>query len=431
MILSLDFGSTSFKAAVYDGRLAERGRSCAEQAYVLSCAGQVEMDVAVCDKAAAKAVSSALASARIKPAALSAVSITSQAQTFAVFTSSCRPKTCFFSWQDTRAWRQAAALQKRRSLLDFAVHASFREITASLQLTQIVRIQQEHPGLIRPGDRVVGLPAYFVWRLCGVPLVDVNLACMSGLYSLVLRDWWPAALRASGLLPGQMPEVRPVGTVGALTRRSARAFGLPEGLPVVLAGNDQTAGAYGARLHEKGRPLLTLGTAHALYTFLKKPAKPGSAMIRGPYPGGCFFRMESDSCGGNVVGWACRVLGLQCDDFFKLAASSLNRARGVRFDPDLPAGTGAWRGLGLQHTRADMARAVTDALIERLVHLIRASGLRPDGSACLLLAGGGRRQPVWQDLLSRAFKVRIEPVDADPLLGAAAMAEAALQNNPA
>lgn len=426
MILAVDLGSTSFKAAVYDRRLTLLGRGSASLAYVYGRHGQVELEPAVCDRAAARAVKQALASARIAPTSLSAVSVTSQAQTFAVLSPGGRLKTRFLSWQDERSFRQAQALSRRRGLADFAAHSSFREILGALQLAQVARLQEEHPGLIRPADRLLHLPTYYIWRWCGPAVMDANLAAMSGLYSLRLGGWWPAALRACGVRADQLAEVRPVGSVGAVTAPEARAFGLAQGIPVVLAGNDQTAGAYGARLHESGRALMTLGTAHVLYVCQAKPARPGTAMIRGPYPGGRFYQMAADGCGGNVVNWAAQTLGLSLDDFFEQAARAPDGCQGLIFNPELPSGAGAWTGLGLRHTRADLARSVLEALVRRLVGMARAAGLRPGSRAGLALAGGGSRRPIWKDLLSRALGLRVEPAEGEPLTGAAAMARAAL-----
>ena len=78
---------------------------------------------------------------------------------------------------------------------------------------------------------------------------------------------------------------------------------LPVGVPVVLAGNDQTAGAFGARLEDSNGVLLTLGTALVAYVCLEKlpAAKPGIA--RGPYPGGRGYRLTTSSHGA-IIGVA-------------------------------------------------------------------------------------------------------------------------------
>ncbi len=70
---------------------------------------------------------------------------------------------------------------------------------------------------------------------------------MSALFSLELNDWWPAALAAAGVAPAQMPQVVSIGASAGLTTAKAAAFGLPAGIPVILAGNDQTAGGNALR----------------------------------------------------------------------------------------------------------------------------------------------------------------------------------------
>ena len=133
---------------------------------------------------------------------------------------------------------------------------------------------------------------------------------------------------------------------------------------MVLAGNDQTAGAYGAALEEglqherNGALLLTLGTAQVAYACTNELAQPNDSLVRGPYPHGLYYRLAADSCGGSIVNWAKTVLpGCGSDaEFFARVAEAQPGCQGLLFDADLPCGRGAWRNLALCHTAADMAR---------------------------------------------------------------------------
>jgi sugar (pentulose or hexulose) kinase len=147
---------------------------------------------------------------------------------------------------------------------------------------------------------------------------------------------------------------------------------------------------------------------------------------RGPYPGNRYYQLLTESCGGNVLNWAVQALGFGDDyaAFFAQALSAPDERRGVRFTPDLPSGAGHWDGMGLQHTRADLARAVVDALTTRIAALI--TRLQPERST-ILLAGGGSRIPAWVDYLSGTIGEALQPIPADSLLGAAMMARTALR----
>ena len=267
------------------------------------------------------------------------------------------------------------------------------------------------------------LPTYITRLWSGESVMDTNLAAMSGLYSLPLQGWWPDALRACGLNERQMPRLIPVGEIATLTTSAAKRFGLPAGVPIVLAGNDQTAGGYAARLETGKSLLITLGTAQAVYACCARMPRPRAGTIRGSYPDGKFYRMASDSCGGNVVNWAQTIIA-GCDDdarFFREAAGAPQGCHGLAFDSALNTGNGRWQSLALHHTPADLARSVLESLSQRTADLVRRLGLTLQGRR-LLVAGGGGRQPLWRQMVADALGAKLDVTEARPLLGAARMA---------
>ena len=400
MILAIDFGSTSFKTGLFDRQLRPVGEGSAPVRYRYASGGRVELDVPAAEAALRQALPKKLAG-------LEAIAITSQAQTFTVLDRRDRATRPFVSWQDGRAGQACARL--KRQLPDFAEHCSFADLLPALQVCQL------HHAPARAGELVVKLPTYFVRQWIGEAVLDDNLAAMSGLYSLKLRHWWPAAAGST-----QLPRVIPVGSVAGVT--GPNKFGLPVGVPVVLAGNDQTAGAYAAQL-EKGRSaLLTLGTAQVVYACSPRMPRPKPGMIRGPYPGGLFYRMAADGYGANVTNWAETVLaGCETHDkFFAQAARSPAGCHGLVYDAD----RGAWLNIGMHHTSADMARAILESLSQRLAGLLaQVSGSHRQR---LRVAGGGSQRPIVREILSAAVGERLTRTGVSPLRGAARMGAAVL-----
>ncbi len=411
MILSLDLGSTSFKAAVFDGQLRELsvGRQRLNHRY--GKGGHVELEVATVERA----VRGALAGAGVGTHEIHAIALTSQAQTFTVLDGRGRAQRPFISWQDQRAG--AACDELKKILPDFGEHGSFGNVSPALQICQLRNLKLG--ARLRP----VSLPSYVLMLLTGDTATDNNLAAMSGLYSLPLKGWWPAALHGCGVRVEQLSRVIPVGSVAAETSGAARRLGLRAGIPVILAGNDQTAGGYAARLESRKAMLITLGTAQVAYACCQRMPQARAGTIRGPYPGGIFYRMAADGCGGNVVNWAGPVLtGGQVDDgFFKEAQRAPRGCHGLEFDANLDAGQGGWKNLGFHHTRADLARSILESLSGRMVALVNRLGLPMQGRQ-ILAAGGGSAQPVWRKILGEALGTNLKRITADPLLGAARMA---------
>ena len=186
---------------------------------------------------------------------------------------------------------------------------------------------------------------------------------------------------------------------------------------MVLAGNDQTAGAYAARLDQTNSVLLTLGTAQVVYACCPRMPRPKPGLIRGPYPGGRFYRMAADGCGANVTNWAETVLaGCETHDkFFAQAARSPAGCHGLIYDAD----RGAWLNIGMHHSAADMARAILESLSRRMAALLTQTAGRQRSR--LWVAGGGSQRPIWRAILSATIGERLTRTEVSPLLGAARM----------
>ena len=414
LVLAVDLGSTSFKAALLDRRLrvVSEGRSLLTYRYGVG--GQVTLDVRSVDAAMRTAIRGAVGD---RGEQIQAVALTSQAQTFTLLDPAGRASCPFISWRDGRREAVQAAATLNRKWPEFGQQAGFGQLLPALQVAQL--------AALRPSAafRAVLLPSYLLWQLTGALRVDENQAAMTGLYGLASQAWISKALLACGLTAAQLPELIPLGDVAGATTRAAIRFGLPAGIPVVLAGNDQTAGAYGAAIESKGGLLLTLGTAIAAYTCCDALPAPSASCIRGPYPGGRYYRMTADGCGGGLINWAEQLLaGCSTDQaFFAEAARSPAGANGLQFAAAPERGGGDWLGGDPGHKPADFARALLETLSRRAAACVGALEVVPP-PAHLLAGGGAGQQKMLRDLVQQETGIRVMPTKATPLHGAARMA---------
>jgi len=429
VILSLDLGSTSFKAAVIDENLQVHGFCARELRHQFAPGGKVELPVAEATSAARKAIHEAISLAGVRASNFQALAVTSQAQTFTIVDQERGPRIPFISWQDKRAVRTAEKLKK--TMPDFSSQCSFGSFSPLLQLCQLRHLKENQPRVMGAKTLMMPLPTFFIYQWSGTFVTDENIAAMTGLYSLVSRTWWPRALKSCGLQAGQLPEVLPVGAVAGRTNSGGLEIGLPRGIPVVLAGNDQTAGAYAARLEESHGLLLTLGTAQAAYTYQERMPRSNPSLIRGPYPRHGHYQMAADDCGGNLINWAKSILaGCETDEkFFSLAAHSPPGCRGLLFEgnnSDVPSAS--WTNIETCHTPADFARSVLECLTRRMLVIARRLSANLE-STPVLLAGSGSQNPLWVEILAKTLGVRVKKTDGRPCVGAARMALWTIQNN--
>ena len=424
MILGIDLGSSSFKAAVYDRSLRLLGEGSSPLPYRSGIGSRIEIPVAGAEDAFRGAVRESLESAGIRGAALEVIAVSSQAQTFTVRSPEGSARVPFISWRDSRPdGRNPAAV-----LPDVAEHCSLSECVPLLMVSKLAYLQEESAGESVGADGLVLLlPTWFVLGLTGKAVTDDNLAAMSGLYSLRNGGWWDEALSLCGIAESNLPPLAGLGSTAGTTTESAGRYGLPPGIPVILAGNDQTAGAYGAAIHESGAVLVTLGTAQVSYTVCGAMPTPSVGTMRGSYPGGLFYRLAADEYGAGTVSWACSVLpGLTAAAAFdRAAAASPEHCNGVRFIADGQGGSGRWEGETPRTSTADKARAVLTCLTERMALMIELLGPSAAG-APLVAAGGGANSGPWIECLEKRFGRPFGKASAAPTLGAVRMGRSML-----
>lgn len=428
MILAIDLGSTAFKAAVFDRGLQRMGSGACTLCYDYGPGGVVELNPAHVLDAVRTVVKAATTD--IDLTGLDAIAITSQAQTFTVTDAEFRPLIPFISWLDTRAADVCKATAATGAWADFGRHASFPELLPALQLCQLVHLRATQPDLLHGGFRTLLLPCYLMAMLGSDAVCDTNLAAMSGLYSMQLADWWPDALAACGLAKDALPALVDAGAVAGHTTERAGAVGLPAGIPIVLAGNDQTAAGYGAGVHERDVVLITVGTCQVAYRAPAEPPAPGRTVAVGPYPDGAWYAMAADVCGGSLINWAKGILaGCETDDkFFAVAAAAPSGCNHLRFEIGADGNCNAWRHLTAEHTPGDMARSIVQTLVQRMAGLVDTlcAGWEPD---TFLLAGGGSQSTLWTALLAEALSRPLVPTSADPLTGAARIAHSQIKQS--
>ena len=199
MYLAIDLGSTQFKAAVFNKQLKILGNSAYTLKYKYTVNGGVELDPDNLFYALEFINKEAIKSAGISPSAIKAIAVDSQAQTFAVFDKKGRAVSPFFSWLDERAKEITTRMASYPPWTQFSHHSSFGYLLAGLQVCILKYLLSSNS--IKPEKNIyfLLLPAWFNMLATGKPVVDNNIAAMSGLFSLIRNNWWDEALSDLGI----------------------------------------------------------------------------------------------------------------------------------------------------------------------------------------------------------------------------------------
>lgn len=235
------------------------------------------------------------------------------------------------------------------------------------------------------------------------PFMDIRARRYSDeLLRLYDMEW------AQSLLPAVHRDGNRMAT---LTAAASQELGLPVGTPVVLSAYDIASTALGVGAVAPGQACSILGTTlctEVVTADLDLDGARSGLTVASGLPG-TYLRAFPTLAGGEVVSWACRLLGIaDLAETATLMASAEAGAGGLLFLPYLsPAGErapfldpqvrGSLLGLSLEHGRAHVVRAVLEGLSLVVQDCLLASRAKPTE---LRVCGGGAANSAWLQLLA-------------------------------
>lgn len=421
MILSIDLGSTNFKAALFNETLERVGGASLPTPYSYADDKRIEMEADEVRASVLELTREACRDTGVNTTTVASVAITSQAQNCVVLDGAGKARTPVMSWLDGRAESEAAELREALGT-DWHQHCSFSTLTGKMQLAHLLRMHRQSPDVFEGDFSVVTLPGLVLHMLTGLNLTDANLAAMSGCYSLQSGGWRVNLEELCGVHPDRMPRVVPVGEAVTASTHCSGLELAPE-LRLVSAGNDQTAGAYGNGCRE-GDVVATLGTALVAYRYAGAEPGPYSATgCWGSYPGGGHYELAVANEGCLALDWARGELmpGASIEVFDAAVAEAIpgiSEQTGI-FDPVQIRTPDAWRGEF--RNMNEKAYAVLEGITFTLRRLLHTELSCPE-NATLRVIGGGSHSTVWLQLIADALNSPVSVGSGDSLLGAAAMA---------
>ncbi len=435
--LAIDLGTSSVKAAVFDHRGTILSLAGAE--YPMDCPGP---NLAVFDPAdlwdcTRKSVKECLSSEKIDADSIIALSLTAQAQTFALMDREDAPLTPMVTWLDKRSVAEGEELTERLGADRFYSKSGFRAVTPQLALPKILWFKRNEPAVWGRLGGILLSSSYILWKLSGEKVVERDLAVTTGLYDMESKSWWDETLGICELSPEVLP--RPVDSgeeVGRLRPEVARELGLPESLVVVGGAKDQTVNAIGAGNYAPGIISESTGTALVVYTVVDDAEPtPVCRPVRVPFPvAGYFSRLVFAPAGGMALRWARDLfcLGQSYEALFEKIEKiplgsdgllSVAHFSGLQFPVHDSRSLGQFLGIGLHHTGEHFCRAVVESICFMIRELIEMILPRTEGLT-VRSTGGGARSEHWLQLKADTLGMTVERprCEETALLGTAILA---------
>lgn len=290
-------------------------------------------------------------------------------------------------------------------------------------------LQRNEPEVWAATAALMGSYDWILVSLGAESHVEFNWALESGLFTLD-GEVFPDALEAGRIDSERLPRVlRPGEIAGALSDSAAAETGLLRGTPLVVGGADHVLSAYAAGVESPGDCLIKLGGAGDVLVATDRRVVDSRLYLDAhPTPG----RWLPNGCmatSGSLIRWFQKLTG--GEELGRLDLEAQERApasllclpyflgeKSPLHDPDL---RGAFFGLHLGHTRADLYRAVLEAIafgFRHHVEVYREMGL---DIGRVLVTNGGSKSTLWKQIHADVLDTTLFPVTDHPgaSLGAA------------
>ncbi|MER7112182.1 FGGY-family carbohydrate kinase [Streptomyces sp. NPDC000229] len=411
-VLTIDVGTSVIKSVVFDDQGQEIALSRIGTEVSRPGPGWAEQDMDAVWNGVVFTVRSALSQLGSGHDPVWLVSFTAQGDGCWLVDDEGRPTGPAILWSDGRAGDLLT-----RWAADGVLEEAYRRngsLTCSGMPNAVISWLAAHdPGRLERSRTALTAAGWLFLKLTGVCAIDESDASApfldhtTGAYDPAIIDLFGLGPHAH-LLPKVLGENE---RIAEITHRTAGELGLPAGLPVVMAPYDIAATARGTGVVDPGQACAILGTTLCTEIVTRQVDTSGEPCGINIAYGGRerILRAFPTLSGTEVLDWASRLLAVDGPAALgELAFGTEPTPGGPAFLPYLsPAGErapfldprarGTFWGMTLDHTPADLARAVFEGLSLVVRDCLRASGTDVHE---LRLCGGGSASDQWCRLIA-------------------------------
>ncbi len=427
LYLAFDVGTTAMKCILFDRNFNEVAYASEEYDLIMDHDGRAEFDaekyyIAFCE------CTGKIINAGFKAEDIKAVTITTQGETLICVDKSGKALSNAIVWLDTRAQREADGILNEIGDQEFYSKTGLWQPDGALPLAKLLYIRRNEPDLFKKTHKFLLLEDYLIYRLTGKFATEKSLVSSTGWYDIVGDNYYDAALDFCEIPSDKLPEVFPCGTViGNIKNRECK---LAEETVVVCGAMDQICSAIGAGNINEGILTETTGTALVLGATVEKPvfdSKNPITIYR--HFDNKYIYMPYCSTAGIVLKWFKDTVAAEICDKANLAGISAYQmidkyveasecgSNGVILLPHfsgraipeiMPNASGAFLGITLKTTIADLTRSVLEGIACMLYEMVELLEKRGVFSDKILSMGGGANSRIWGEIKAAVTQKAIE-----------------------
>jgi xylulokinase len=430
-ILAHDLGTTGNKASLYDSEGKLLGSSLSEYGTVFEHAGWAEQNPEDWWQAVCSSTKQLLEQTKISEEDIACIVFSGQMMGCVPLDKNAKPLRNALIWADQRSTQQEQWLSERIPP-GKVYRITGHRLSASYSLCKILWLRNNQLEIYRDTFKFVHAKDAIVARLTGNFVTDPSDASGMNLYDLEKGIWSAEMIEASGLEPNKLPDIQPsTAVVGEVLPLVADEVGLAPGTPVVIGGGDGCCAATGAGVIQEGRAYNYVGSSSWIALATDKPIYDPTmrTFTWAHLIPGMFSPCGTMQAAGASYAWARNELApleiqlakeqnvSSYDLVNQVAESSPIGAKGLLYLPYLlgersprwnPKARGAFIGLDIRHTRADMIRSVLEGITMNLRIILDAFTTQGASIDAVRVIGGGAKGKLWNQIMADIYGVPVQ-----------------------
>lgn len=429
-VIAHDLGTTGNKATLFDADGALIGSAFYGYDTEFTHTGWAEQSPEDWWQAVCATTRELLRKTGAKPDEIACLTFSGQMMGCVPLGEDARPLRNAIIWADQRSVAQEAWVSERIDPAEIYRITGHR-LSASYSLCKILWLRDHQPEIYRATHKFVHAKDAMVARLTGVFATESSDASGMNLYDLEAGAWSERIIEAVELDPRQLSLIKPsTAVVGHVLTKAAPEIGVAAGTPVVIGGGDGSCAAAGAGCIREGVAYNYIGSSSWISVAARKPILDPSlrTFTWASLQEGMFGPCGTMQAAGNSYQWARDQLGqpevlaagqLKVSPYELMnmtAEKSPAGANKLLFLPYLlgersprwnPKARGAFIGLTIRHTRADMIRAVLEGVTMNLRIILDAFRAQGAQIEAMRVIGGGARGRFWNQMMADIYGIPV------------------------
>ncbi len=448
LILGIDIGTTSLKAAVFNSQGKNLASAVVEYTLLTPDTNIVEAPCRIYMESIQKCMKVLSASDRVDTSRITTVGFSVQGETLCFLDNEGSPLRNAIVWMDNRAGSQAEKL--RNHFGDELCYQVTGQVSfeACWPAAKVLWVRENEPEVYQNIRHILLLEDYIIYLLTGKFVSEGSLLCSTEYWDIRTKDYWNDMLSFLGIQREWLPDIRESGEiVGKILPEMAQALGISSEARIATGCLDQVAGAIGVGNIRPGLLSENIGAALAICAVTDQLTyDPNRLMPVHYFAVPDTYMMHTFTTGGMCLRWfrdgfcqeelsVQKTTGIDAYELLNAAVEQIPPGcEGLIALPHLQGSMapdvnlnakGVFYGATLLHQKAHFARSIMESLgyiIRRNLEAIHDMGIQINQIRTM---GGGSKSEIWNqiksDITGKPFYTTQSAQDA-ACLGAAILA---------